>query len=253
MVEPTELEREQAFHEEFIQHRTQNFVGRKDKLKELEKFVKAPGNFPLIVEGQAGKVLFVEFCLIVLGAGKSALMAYFVAQQKANSSNHVISHFVGASPASTDITKTLRKLCEEIVNECGLWETVDGKFFSLPTNILESDDFQTLTDKFAEILKSADKGLCGKKLVIVIDAVNQIHNENDKNHPLQLKWIPSKIPSSVRLLISCLHGSEAIEACKSRGFPILEIGQLVVRDRQEIVTQILRYHNKRLDGGQVCS
>lgn len=54
MIEPTELERERCYHEEFIEHRIQNFVGRKDKLKELEKFVRSSGNQVLLVEGQPG-------------------------------------------------------------------------------------------------------------------------------------------------------------------------------------------------------
>jgi hypothetical protein len=54
MEEPSELEREKSFHEEFMEQRIQNFVGRKDKLKELDKFVKTTGNQVLLVEGQPG-------------------------------------------------------------------------------------------------------------------------------------------------------------------------------------------------------
>jgi hypothetical protein len=98
---------------------------------------------------------------------------------------------------------------------------------------------------------AAAKSLGNKKLVIVIDAINQIQNPNDKNQPLQLNWIPSKLPPSIKIILSCLHGCETIDVCKARAYPILEIGQLASRDRQEIVTQLLKHHNKRLDGAQV--
>lgn len=178
-------------------------------------------------------------------------MAYFVHHLKEHSDNPTFFHFVGASPASTDINKTLRRLCEEIRLDLGLWVTINGTFI-LPTalNLWENDDFQSLSDKFAEILHAAAKSLGNKKLVIVIDAVNQIQEDNN-NHGSMLKWIPLKLPANVKVILSCLYACPAIDVCKARGYPILEIGQLAVRDRQEIVTQLLRHHNKRLDTSQV--
>jgi hypothetical protein len=38
MIEPSELEQEQYYHDQLIEHRIANFVGRKDKLKEIEKY-----------------------------------------------------------------------------------------------------------------------------------------------------------------------------------------------------------------------
>jgi polynucleotide 5'-kinase involved in rRNA processing len=82
---------ERSYHDEMIEYKTRNFVGRKDTIEAMDKHIHGRENTPLAVAGDPG-------------SGKSALMAYFVRHAIANGSARlsVVSHFVGASAASTN-------------------------------------------------------------------------------------------------------------------------------------------------------
>jgi len=223
--EPSELDQETFYHDQFIAHRTKNFCGRKDKIKELEKYIKTQNTEPYVVSGMAG-------------SGKSALMAYFSTYLKENTSHFVLSHFVGASPKSTDIIHVIKRLYQELVKEYGLWEQLSD----------DLDDYHTLVEKFEGILKLVSKEVGSKRCVIIVDAVNQM--DDDRNKPSQMKWLPKVLPPGIRMIVSCL-GGECLETLRSRNHPILEIGELNIKDRQDIVTTLLSLHNKRLDSNQM--
>jgi len=82
-----ELSIERSYHEEFIEHRNRNFVGRSDKLDRLELYAKGSAEFknqPLVVVGEPG-------------SGKSAIMAHFAHESSIHGGvrQHTIYHFVG--------------------------------------------------------------------------------------------------------------------------------------------------------------
>jgi ABC-type lipoprotein export system ATPase subunit len=130
LVEPSELEQEQYYHDQLIEHRIANFIGRKDKLKDIEKYamlnlnlfilivryVKGTEKKPFVISGQAG-------------SGKSAIIGYFAHQQKEKSPNYIYYHFVGASPNSTSIIHFLRRACQFLIKEMHLWLQFDGMSF----------------------------------------------------------------------------------------------------------------------------
>eukprot|EP01125_Pyxidicula_operculata_P021681 TRINITY_DN850_c0_g1_i2.p1 TRINITY_DN850_c0_g1~~TRINITY_DN850_c0_g1_i2.p1 ORF type:complete len:2119 (-),score=466.83 TRINITY_DN850_c0_g1_i2:988-7344(-) len=228
MKQLSEFDEENFLHDQFIEHRIANFVGRKDKLKELKKYVDTNNpvskNHPLCVAGQAG-------------SGKSALTAFFSTQMKDSSSVICISHFVGASPKSTDIIATLKRISQSLIREFSLWESVPDEI-----------EYVDLIELFKKLLNLSSKQLGSKKLVIVIDAINQFHN--DKHRASQLEWLPNDLPLGVRIIVSCL-GGECLDIITSRNYHTIKIGDLSSKDREDIVKYTLQRHNKRLDTNEM--
>ena len=141
-----EFDEERASMAAFIEERNQHFVlGSRDAaLNELIAHVTTPGgNGYICVTG-------------VPGSGKSALLAHLtsLASLRAQHSTLVIAHFVGATSGSTDVRRTLRRLCHE-----------------LQTNALDiPDDFDKLCALFSELLRST---CARRRVVILLDGVDQ--------------------------------------------------------------------------------
>src|SRR6185369_1355739 len=118
------------------------------------------------------------------GSGKSAVLARFVADYRARYPKHlVIPHFVGASPRSTDLRETLRRLCLELKRRFGF----DA---DLP------DDARGLAGRFRELVASVPSSA---RVVFVIDALNQF---DDADQPHELYWLPWTPPGHVKVFCS---------------------------------------------------
>jgi hypothetical protein len=109
-----------------------------------------------------------------------------------NQNTVVIPHFIGAAPDSTNIRQSLSRLIREISLLFGL----EAK--SVPEN------FSDMQNMFKETLEKVgslkDKG---KRLILIIDALNQLDNTN---HAHSLEWLPADLPTNVRLVVSTLEG-----------------------------------------------
>lgn len=118
---------EQAFHEAFIEQRTQIHVPRRDVEQAITDYVGGDDPRPLVLSGPSG-------------SGKSSLLAHWVkAHQEereldcttatGDAPPWLVARFIGASPASTNLRQLLGNLCEEISRQ---FELTD---FDLPTAI----------------------------------------------------------------------------------------------------------------------
>jgi len=93
------LEEEADYHERFIESRTQIYVGREKIQRQLMDFAESTETVPCLVTGPSG-------------SGKSAVLAMFATRyQEEHPDTFVIPHFVGASPASTNLRLMLRRFC----------------------------------------------------------------------------------------------------------------------------------------------
>ena len=106
-----EFAEENAAMGAFIDERTQRFVlgSRRKVAKQLLAHAKGiGGNGYICVVGKPG-------------SGKSALLSKLSKARSLNSSTSslLIRHFVGASPGSTNVHRTLRRLCHELIAEHG--------------------------------------------------------------------------------------------------------------------------------------
>jgi len=93
------LTEEAEFHDIFMADRTRRFVGRQAMLEEMQRFCQQTddANNILVISGEPG-------------SGKSTLMARFV-ETFTEEEPLMISHFIGASPTSTNLRHSLRRIC----------------------------------------------------------------------------------------------------------------------------------------------
>eukprot|EP01129_Flabellula_baltica_P004954 TRINITY_DN1762_c0_g1_i2.p1 TRINITY_DN1762_c0_g1~~TRINITY_DN1762_c0_g1_i2.p1 ORF type:complete len:1949 (-),score=386.28 TRINITY_DN1762_c0_g1_i2:5-5851(-) len=221
--EKNDYEEENFFHEEFIEYRSANFIGRSAQVDSVISYIESKSKTPLVVGG-------------VAGTGKSALMCHLTKLCKENRYYHVISHFVGASPKSTDAQNMLFRICKELITEFSLWDEIE-----------ENQDISELSELFVKLISdiSSQLGL-SSKAIIFIDALNQLSN---KYNSQELHWLPKVLPQNVRIIVSCLPG-RCLDILDLRKTERLDIGMLASGDKLDIIEKTLYRYNKRLSHEQ---
>jgi WD40 repeat protein len=180
------------------------------------------GTKPLVVTGPAG-------------SGKSATLAWLCGAVR-DRFDLVIPHFVGASPGSTDIRRSLRRWCGELKNAFGFEGGVPH-------------DYSTLVSTFRGWLTSVPED---KRVLLVIDAVNQL-DEADNAH--LLAWLPTEIPPHVKLIVSCVddleRNEDLLRNLEARTERVIRIEALTDPERLEVLHVIPSVSAKALSGTQV--
>jgi telomerase protein component 1 len=179
------LEEEAKFHELFAADRTRRFVGRRDVLDRMHGFCEQHDESSVMtITGEPG-------------CGKSALMGRFSEEIMHDHPDwSIIPHFVGASPTSTNLRQTLRRLCTHL-----------SRIIESPEEVPE--DIKELIQVFPELLTKAAEQ---RRLVMLLDAVNQFEKTDDAQ---TMRWLPPNLPENIRFVISTVAG-EAFDALKSR-------------------------------------
>ena len=185
-VERDWLKIERDFHHIFATDRTRRFVGRRAYLDRMQVFCEG--------EGSGGSLLVVKG---MPGCGKTALMARFSEEmQRRHPDWLIVPHFVGASPRSTNLRRTLRRFHGEMNRYAGLEEEIP-------------EDIRDLHNRFSEKLQKASEK---DRVLFVLDAVNQMeHSDN----PQEMTWLPFNLPKNVCFVISSLEG-ESLDALQAR-------------------------------------
>lgn len=226
-----EFVEENATMEAFVEERSERFVlgSREAVLEELLVHASATGGYGYI-------------CLTgAPGSGKSALLAHLY--RRLTDSSHpssfnvphslVISHFVGASPGSTDVRRTLRRLCHELKAGC-------------PDITAEiPDDPEKLRVAFSDFLRQA----CARqRVVILLDAVNQF---DSASHSAGLHWLPVELPDNARVILSALD-SPALEELRRRPCKLreIELKPLTAEDGEAIIEQFRKRYRKNFEPDQ---
>lgn len=220
---------ENAAMEAFAEERSERFVlgSRAPVLDELLAHAAATGGDSyLCVTGAPG-------------SGKSALIAHLSRTSALNNqpSTLLIRHFVGASPGSTDVRRTLRRLCHELKAGCPeITADIPG-------------DPDRLRAAFAAFLTQA----CAKwRVVILLDAVNQF----DAASHAALEWLPADLPENARVILSALEGP-ALEDLRRRTRGVgqiklreIELPLLTPGDAEAIIEQFRKRYRKTFDPAQ---
>lgn len=212
-----ELAVERAYHETFIENRSRRFIGRRDLLQQMSAHANGDDAVPLVVTGSPG-------------CGKSALLANFAREYaEAHEDTFVLPHFIGVSPGSTDIRRTLLRLCRELARR-----------FEITDEIPE--DYEELRKVFPNFLEQAASH---GKVVLLLDGLNQL-DETYRAHTLD--WLPWTLPPEVRPIVSTQEG-DCLDALRRRrpAPPEITIGPLPLEGRKEIVRHTLWDYRKRLD------
>ncbi len=237
---PDEFAEEAEQMEAFIEERTERFVlgSRQALMNDMLAFAATEGTpniFVLTGEPGSGKSAFLaEFASLLLSPQKDTkIVAFFRGHLP-----HLIPHFVGASTGSTDLRRTLRRLCHELAKAAGNAEP-------LPL------DIKDLITHFQKLLTKAG---AKKRVVLVLDALNQF-DATDGAH--RLNWLPHKLPPGVRIFVSVIAPAEGdrehqtLAILKNRpGTRIMKVPALSWRDSVRIMCGYLRRFSKRMDKTQ---
>ena len=169
------------------------------------------------------------------GSGKSALMGRFARDREditAGGRAALISHFVGASAASTNIRLLLQRLCHELARATGLDDEIPEEFDKL------REAFPAMLERAAAI----------RPVVILIDAINQLDAAFDAQ---RMHWLPETLPSGVRIVFSALPGP-ALDALRERHQPPVEVRlePITQTDASAIMEAYLARYRKSLDPAQ---
>ena len=212
------LDRDALEHELYAYSRFKVYISRQEYYDRLTSHIESE-NQPLIVLGESG-------------SGKSALLANWVENYRtANPANLYITHYIGATPYSTDWALMIRRIMGEFKRRYEFGEEI-------PT------DASKLRLAFANWLHmaSAAAGKTGEKIIIILDALNQLE---DKDSAPDLVWLPPMIPSNVRMLLSTLSGRPLDDLMK-RDWPTLEVHPFSDRERKVLVDEYLGQYGKSL-------
>ncbi|MBI3362078.1 MAG: NACHT domain-containing protein, partial [Chloroflexi bacterium] len=221
-------EEEDDFHRRFVESRTRIYVGLSEIQEQLLEHVAGEETKPLLVTGASG-------------SGKSAILARLAealtdTRSATGERQIVIPHFVGASPGSTSIRLTLRRLCLAL-----------QKAFALEGEVPEG--VNELVKTFRDFINEVP---LDRRAVIIIDAINQF-DETDRAHDLW--WIPYALPVNVKLVLSCIDepGRDQPILERTRRHKMIEVTvpPLTDSDRREIIRQVPSLSAKALDDHQI--
>jgi len=181
----SELDREIEAHKEFGKDRTEHFIGRGEILRKIQTYLVGDSNRPLVISG-------------VSGSGKTALMAKGTEAiadcGMRNAESAVISRFIGATPASSDIRSLLESLCRQIARAYGDERPVQG-------------DYRELLQDFPKRLALA---IAERPMVVLLDALDQLSPTDGARY---LGWLPRELPVHVKLIVSVLESDGAEGDC----------------------------------------
>jgi len=250
---PDEFVEEAEQMEAFIEERTDRYIlgSREPLLRDMLAFATADptvaGPNILVITGEPG-------------SGKSALLAQFVQEmwpaqspvRSGNSSSQtsrtgdcadhiVIPHFIGASAGSTDLRRTLRRLCHELARAADDSEP-------LPLDIKE------LITHFQKLLIEAS---AKQRIILVFDALNQF-DATDGAH--WMNWLPRELPRGVRIIASVIASAEGEKEHQTlailrnrKDARVEQLKPLHESDTLAIIEGYLKRYSKRLSAEQITA
>lgn len=228
---PSQFVEENAAMETFIEMHCERFVlgSRESLFKKLLSHANATGGIGYV-------------CLTgAPGSGKSALLAYLyrhLAGSVQTSSIitypfQIIPHFVGASPGSTDLPCTVRRLCHELKASC------PNLTADIPV------DPERLVISFPDFLRQACEY---QRVVIILDAIDQFDSLMQFRG---LTWLPENLPANARVILSALDGP-ALEELRRRSHrpQEIELNLLMATDGEAIVELFCKRYHKAFESNQ---
>jgi WD40 repeat protein len=220
-----EFAEEREAMEAFIEDRTERYVvgSRQALLDKMIDFAAASSEQNiLVIEGEPG-------------SGKSALLGKFCQLLASRPHDVLISHFVGASVGSTNLRRTLRRLCHELA-------AAVNNSDPLP------EDARELTDRFRKLLGEV---AAHQRVTLIIDAINQF-DATDGAHDMY--WVPLALPPNVRFIASTLE-HPALDALRKRSEPVRieRLESLGNEDAQAIIQAFLKRYSKRFSPEQIAA
>ncbi|MEI6270048.1 MAG: tetratricopeptide repeat protein [Methylococcaceae bacterium] len=210
---PTSLEAEQNAHRSYANDRCKVYIANPRDTEALNAHLNTKTNNALLVTGESG-------------LGKSALLAYWVNQQRiANPDRFIIEHYVGIS-GDADPVAIIRRIMAEIKQRTDDSAELPSK----PEDIIQ--DFPLWLAKVGERVP----------LLLIIDGLNQLESK-------QGLWLPGFWQENVKAIFSVIPG-EQLEAFSQREWPIHTVEALDLNRREQLIREWLASYRKALSTEQ---
>ena len=210
---PTPLEAEQNAHRSYARERCQAYIANPKDIEILDKHLNTLTNHALLITGESG-------------LGKSALLAYWLNQQRLiKPEQFIIEHYVGIS-GDADPVAIIRRIMAEIKNRNHDSEDLPSK----PEQIIR--DFPLWLAKISE----------RDPLLLIIDGFNQLENKEGL-------WLPSFWQENVKAIFSVIP-CEQLEALSQRTWPVHTLEALDIKRREQLIREWLASYRKALTAEQ---
>ncbi|WP_287152960.1 tetratricopeptide repeat protein [Candidatus Solincola tengchongensis] len=221
LEEEDELAREVEEHRAFAEERARVFVGRDSHLQEIKDYLAAANPRPLVIHGEGG-------------CGKSALLARAAQEaERTHPEAQVVRRFLGATPASTQVSLFLSDLCSELARLCRRLEVT-----------VEEGSLEKLSLRFRSLLSLAGEE---RPIFLFLDGLDQLAGKPSAT----LSWFPELLPKGVRLVASVREG-EALEELRRRLSQdcLRELGPLPPEEGKELLSLWLAEEGRALQDFQ---
>lgn len=234
---------EAATHASFAAVRRRLYMAPEPLLDAIDRFVShaQPDSRFMVIEGTSG-------------SGKSSLTANWIhRRQQRYKQDHIFYHFIGCDANSTRLRNVLGRLlvaCASSDEEAQQLDNLDlESMVTILPKILEA-----AAARVAASAPTGSKMATAPRLVLVLDAVNQLENEsfawlhNRQVH--RLGWLPLAMPENVRVIISTLPGP-CQEELRTRRCCRIETYPLARDDCETLIEKTMAHASKSLDQPQV--
>ncbi len=224
-----ELEEERNRHREYKEELLEDFCGREKILEEISEYIEGEDNRIFALTGESG-------------SGKSSVMAKAI-EHAEREKNVVIYRFCGITAKSSNELSLLIQMCEEItsnfcLDKANLYaERDDVSNTEYDDKYGRDGSRQEPREVFGKFEKSLSLSLHGRKLVVFVDALDQLSGN--------LAWLPDDLPENTKIIVS-------FSKLKN---PILKFDTHIIPDLGEseilwVLKSILSRHNRKLEDWQ---
>lgn len=230
-----QLAAERASHDAFAASRRYGHVPRPLYLDRLTQHALSSGP-PLVIHAPSG-------------AGKSALLAYWVESFRAEHPDaFVVEHFIGVG--SSDHLSLIRHIMLEIREHFGVLEelpsTPERLESALPAWLwyVDSGD-ASAGDEATDDDAQNNQGESDRRMILLVDALNQLGGAGG-----DLYWLPDHISPSVRL-VTTTTSQTTLELLAQRGWETMSLPPFTLKERQEMVERFVAERTTSISGEQV--
>ena len=206
----SEHQRERMIQESFIRKLSSTYVKDEEVFHFIDSFARKSPSSHLVITGESG-------------LGKSALLANWSKDNLQNPDGFSIIPYFSSNGGNQTYSHILKYLVEEMSEKYG-FEPVEGN---------EEEQLKKYFDLFA---------LRKDKLIIIIDAINQIA---DIGQAKMLNWIPLP-PDNIKFIFSSLEDDLTMRVFKNRSYPIYHLQRLDGTQRRGLIEHYLHSYGKKL-------
>jgi tetratricopeptide (TPR) repeat protein len=226
------VQRERIPHQAFEESRCRFFIPRESDFQALDSHLASMTTKPMAV-------------VAAQGLGKSAFLSNFAARYRsAHPERLLITHYVGCTSASTDLTNLLQRMIGELWQYSVANETTED---AKQTELEMPTEMAGLIDKFIALLSVAGARY-GGGVTIVVDAINQLTSGST------LEWLPANLPSGVQIILSTSPtDSQSVKSLEGLSALKFELVSLSNAERESFIQGFMSLHAKTLKSTQLAS